>query len=293
MVQRPASWNPGGRAWPGKASVLIVLGMPTPPPDPFGDLSRGFLAQALDAARDAARSAGRHTLRYFKPGTAVEFKADRSPVTQADREAELIARDALLNAFPTHTFMGEEHGTVAGDPDFRWVVDPIDGTKSFIHGVPLYSTLVGLQVKGRPAVGVIYLPATDDVVFAAAGGGCFWNDAPCRVSPVDRLADALVLCSDVTMAVDRSAAYLTLARQGKYSRTWGDAYGYFLVATGRAEVMLDPAMSPWDCCAILPVIAEAGGWCSAWDGTVTIDGGDLFACNANLADAVRPVLAAG
>lgn len=244
----------------------------------------------LDTAVAAAKLAGRHTLNFFGRGTAVEFKADQSPVTQADKEAELIVRDEILKAFPAHSVLGEEHGTVAGDPDYQWVIDPIDGTKSFIHGVPLYSTLVGLQVKGKPAVGVIYLPATDDIVFAATGLGCFHNDAPTNVSTVDTLADALICCSDVVMALDRSDAYLTLARQCKYSRTWGDAYGYYLVATGRAEVMLDPEMNPWDCAAIIPVIQEAGGWCSDWSGHPRIDGGDLFATNAKLAKQVQHVL---
>ena len=251
------------------------------------------LPQLLDAAVTAARLAGDHTLKFFKPAAAgslsVEFKADKSPVTRADREAELIARDSLLGAFPTHTFMGEEHGTVAGDPDYQWVVDPIDGTKSFIHGVPLYGTLVGLQIKGKPAVGVIYLPATNDIVFAATGHGCFHNDAPAKVSAVDRLEDALILTSGVMPAMARPALP-TLMRQCRISRTWGDAYGYHLVATGRAEIMADPKMNPWDCAAVIPVIQEAGGWCGSWAGEVTIDGGDLFATNAKLAGQVRQAL---
>lgn len=246
--------------------------------------------QLLDVAVAAAKVAGRHTLKFFNPSTAVEFKADKSPVTQADKEAELLVRDHLLAAFPTHSVLGEEHGSVAGDPDYQWVVDPIDGTKSFIHGVPLYGTLIGLQVKGVPTVGVIYLPATDDIVFAATGLGCFHNDARTKVSDVADMSDALLLCSDAVMAIERSDAFLTLARQCKYSRTWGDAYGYYLVATGRAEVMIDPAMNPWDCAAIIPVIQEAGGHCSSWAGQVTIDGGDLFAANAKLAKTVQHVL---
>jgi len=248
------------------------------------------LHELLDTAVAVAREAGKHTLKYFNPDTAVEFKADKSPVTQADKEVELLVRDRILAKFPTHSILGEEHGTIVGDPNYQWIIDPIDGTKSFIHGVPLYSTLVGLQIKGKPTVGVIYLPATDDIIFAATGLGCTHNDKPARVSSVNTMADALVLCSDPVMALDRSDAYLTLARQCKYSRTWGDAYGYYLVATGRAEVMIDPAMNPWDCAAIIPVIQEAGGWCSAWSGQVTIDGGDLFACNAKLAGQVKHVL---
>jgi histidinol phosphatase-like enzyme (inositol monophosphatase family) len=247
------------------------------------------LQHLLDTAIVAAKLAGQHTLKFFNTGTAVEFKADNSPVTQADREAELIVRQHLLDVFPTHSILGEEHGTIAGDPDYQWVIDPIDGTKSFIYGVPLYSTLIGLQVKGRPTVGVIYLPATDDMVFAATGLGAFHNGAAARVSTVGQLSQALILTSDINNAFDRPPLP-QLAKQCRISRTWGDAYGYYLVATGRAEIMADPIMSPWDCAAIIPVIQEAGGWCSRWAGEVTIDGGDLFACNAALAGPVKATL---
>jgi len=260
-------------------------------------LSSPSLEHLLEVAINAARLAGQHTLRFFERGSAkamnLEFKADRSPVTAADREAEEIVRDRILRDFPTHSILGEEHGTHTGDARYQWVIDPIDGTKSFIHGVPLYSTLVGLQIDGVPQVGVIYIPTSDDMLAAATGMGCRWNDGVARVSPVSTLDNALLLCSDSVMAIDRSDAYLKLARQCKYSRTWGDAYGYFLVATGRAEIMLDPMMNPWDCCAIIPVLTEAGGWCSAWNGDVSINGGDLFACNDALKDVVKPVLRDG
>jgi histidinol phosphatase-like enzyme (inositol monophosphatase family) len=256
------------------------------------------LERLLEVAVEAARLAGDHTLQYFKRSgqgdlVGLEFKADRTPVTVADKEAELIVRDHLLRAFPTHSILGEEHGTVEGDPRYQWVVDPIDGTKSFIHGVPLYGTLIGLQIDNVPTVGVIYIPALGEMVAAATGLGCTWNGRPTRVSKVDRLDDALLCCSDAVMAVDRSDTFLDLARKCRYSRTWGDAYGYFLVATGRADIMVDPKMSPWDCAAIIPVIREAGGWCSSGAGEVTIHGNDLFACNAALAPQVREMLARG
>ena len=250
------------------------------------------LSHLLDVATAAAKIAGQHTLQYFNPDTKVEFKADNTPVTRADREAELLVRDHLLAAFPTHSILGEEHGTIAGDPDYRWVIDPIDGTKSFVHGVPLYGTLIGLQVKGRPTVGVIYLPVSGDVLCAATGLGCFHNDAPAKVSAVDKIEQALILTSGLVPAIKRPQL-MDLAEQCRISRTWGDAYGYFMVATGRAEIMADPKMSPWDCAAVIPVIQEAGGWCSAWNGDVTIDGGDLFACNDKLAEAVKGALAGG
>ncbi len=251
------------------------------------------LKQFLEIATEAAYLAGRHTLNYFNHRVAVELKADQTPVTRADKEAEQIVRDFLLKQYPTHSILGEEHGTIEGDPDFQWVIDPIDGTKSFIHGVPLYTTLIGLQIRNQPAVGVIYAPVLNEIVAAATGHGCRFNDEPCRVSDVSELSKALVCTSDAMMAIERSDAFATLARQCKYARTWGDGYGYLLVATGRAEVMVDPKMSPWDVCALIPVIEEAGGVCTSWKGDRTIHGGDLYACNANLAKQVSDILRAG
>ncbi len=247
----------------------------------------------LQIATEAARLAGDHTLKYFNRGVDVELKSDSSPVTQADREAELIARDCILKHCPTHSILGEEHGSIEGDPDYQWVIDPIDGTKSFIHGVPLYTTLIGLQIKNQPAVGVIYAPALNEIVSAATGLGATWNGKPCHVSKTATLERSLILCSDAIMAIDRSDAFINLARKCKYNRTWGDAYGYLLVATGRAEIMLDPAMNPWDCAAIIPVITEAGGHCTSWKGETTIHGGDLYACNAKLTDQVIAILKNG
>ncbi len=247
----------------------------------------------LAVAVEAATQAGQHTLKYFNQGVAVELKSDQSPVTRADREAELIVRDYILKQFPTHSILGEEHGTVEGDPDYQWVIDPIDGTKSFIHGVPLFTTLVGLQIKNEPAIGVIYAPALGEIVAAARGHGCTWNGKPCRVSDVSDLSRSLVCTSDAFMAIDRSDAFPDLAKRCKYARTWGDAYGYLLVATGRAEIMIDAKMSPWDVCALIPVIEEAGGVCTSWKGARTIHGGDLFACNAKLAGEVGAALRIG
>lgn len=251
------------------------------------------LNDLLHVATEAARLGGTHTLKYFNQSCTIELKSDRTPVTQADREAESLIRDFILQQFPDHSILGEEHGTVQGNPDYQWVIDPIDGTKSFIHGVPLYTTLVGLQIRQQPKVGVIFAPAIHEMVAAATGLGCRFNDQPCRVSDVSELSHALICVSDAFMALDRSDAFETLARRCKYARTWGDAYGYLLVATGRCEIMLDPKMSPWDVCALIPVIEEAGGVCTSWTGQRTIHGGDLFASNANLAPIVKSVLQKG
>ncbi|CAA9426656.1 MAG: Histidinol-phosphatase [alternative form], partial [uncultured Phycisphaerae bacterium] len=136
------------------------------------------LRELLDVAADAAYLAGRRTLAYFNTGVEVETKADDTPVTRADREAEQLIRDLIAERYPHHAVVGEEGGETAGDPDHKWIIDPIDGTKSFIHGVPMYGVMVGVEVRGEPAVGAVYLPGTDELVAAATGLGVTHNGRP-------------------------------------------------------------------------------------------------------------------
>ncbi|MBP8252020.1 MAG: histidinol-phosphatase [Herpetosiphon sp.] len=250
------------------------------------------LEQLLDVARQAAYLGGRRTLAYFNTGVAVETKSDETPVTRADREAETVIRDYINQHFPDHAIIGEEHGEQRGSADYRWIIDPIDGTKSFIHGVPIYGVLIGVEVANQPSVGVVYLPALDEMVSAATGLGCWWNGRRAHVSTVERLADATILTTSVTSCMKRSDAYEKLAAQTKLQRGWGDCYGYVLVATGRAEIMIDPAMNPWDCAPMLPIMREAGGHFAAWDGTPTIWGKDAFATNDALYAEVAAALKA-
>ena len=161
------------------------------------------LRELLSVASDAAYIAGRRTLAYFNAEVAVEHKADDTPVTRADREAELVIRERISRFFPDHSIVGEEHGETRGNPDYKWIIDPIDGTKSFIHGVPLYGVLIGVEVRGRASVGVIYAPGTDELVAAADGLGCTWNGRTCRVSQVSKLEDATVLAGSITRAIAR------------------------------------------------------------------------------------------
>jgi len=249
------------------------------------------LRELLDVAGEAARAGGRRTLPYFNAGTAVEWKDDGSPLTQADREAERAIRQTIGRAFPDHGILGEEEGETAGSAPYRWIVDPLDGTRTFVRGVPLYGTLVGVEVRGEPAVGVVYLPALDELVAAARGLGCTWNGRPCRVSGTDRLDEALVAVTDERNARRRSDAYAKLAEATALQRTWADCYGYVLVATGRAEVAVDPVMNVWDCAALLPVVEEAGGRFTDWHGRRTIHGGDAVATNGRLHDRVLALLA--
>ena len=210
------------------------------------------LRDILDFAMDAAWQAGRITLRYFQTGVAVEQKADESPVTAADRDAETKLRELIATRFPDDGIVGEEHGDKAGTTGRRWIVDPIDGTKSFVHGVPLYGVMVGVEVDGDPAVGVVHFPALNEMICAATGLGCMWNGRAARVSEVSDMKDATVILTDSVHLHGRDEAIARICSRAKLVRGWGDCYGYMLVATGRAEVMLDPVMSVWDCAALAP-----------------------------------------
>jgi histidinol phosphatase-like enzyme (inositol monophosphatase family) len=239
-------------------------------------------ADLLEVAVAAAQAGGERTLAHFNVGTAVDWKADGSPVTAADREAEAVMRRIIAAAFPAHAILGEEEGETPGAADTRWIIDPLDGTRTFVRGVPLYGTLVGVEVAGEPVVGVIHLPALGETVAAARGLGCTWNGRPCRVSAVDRLDRALVVVTEERAARARSGAWDRLVARSELQRTWADCYGYALVATGRAEVALDPIMNVWDCAALLPVVEEAGGRFTDWSGRRTIRGGEAVATNAAL-----------
>jgi histidinol-phosphatase len=238
----------------------------------------------LGFAIDAAWQAGQQTLAHFQTGVAVEQKADTSPVTIADRGAEELLRRLIESRFPDHTIVGEEFGETDRDSIYHWIIDPIDGTRSFVHGVPLYGVLIGLEVAGEMVVGVAHFPGLREMVAAAKGEGCRWNGRPAHVSNVSRLDQALVVYSDCAdfAAYGQAEAWARLQRATHIQRGWGDCYGHCLVATGRAEVMLDPIMNAWDCAALLPILQEAGGTFTDWDGNATIYSGNAFSTNGTL-----------
>ena len=246
-----------------------------------------------DFAAELAWQAGKLTLRYFQTGITTDFKADDSPVTIADREAERLMRQMIEARYPHHSILGEEEGETRPGASHRWILDPIDGTKTFVRGVPLYAVLVGLEQEGLPAVGAVNIPAMGDFLVAAQGQGCQWNGRRAQVSQVGSLSEALLLSTDTeSMArFDREAEYRRLVAATKMQRTWGDAYGYVLVATGRAEVMLDARMSVWDCAALLPVVQEAGGQFTDWHGTPTIHNEEAIATNGLLHEGVLRLIA--
>ena len=194
--------------------------------------------------------------------------------------------------FPDHGILGEEFGETNPGARYRWILDPIDGTKSFVQGVPFYGVLIGLERGNEPVVGVCYLPALNELVAAAQGQGCTLNGRRVHVSSVPDIADAVLLASDAESfgAYGRATSYDSLRAQAKFTRTWGDCYGHVLVATGRAEVMLDPVMNVWDCAALLPIVQEAGGTFTDWYGTPTIHGGSAVSTNRRLLPEVMRAL---
>ncbi len=243
----------------------------------------------LDFAIDAAWQAGRLTLQYFQASFDVELKGDQSPVTIADQGAEQLLRRLIMEKFPDHAIVGEEFGAEHNaNAPFRWILDPIDGTRSFIRGVPLYATLVGLEIEGEMAVGVANFPALNELVAAATGLGSTWNGRPCRTTSVDRLSGALACYTDsesfARHGKEERWSKITAAVQTQ--RGWGDAYGHCLVATGRAEAMFDPIMSVWDCAALVPILQEAGGTFTDWQGNTTAYGREAISTNGHLLDEI-------
>lgn len=224
----------------------------------------------LAFAIELAVAAGTSTLDLFQDAALrVQRKGDGTPVTAADLAAETLVRQRLAERFPEDGVMGEEHTDTSGTSGRTWVVDPIDGTKAFTKGVPLYATLIALIDEHGPAIGVIHLPGLRETVAAGRGLGATFNDAPCRVSEHDELNGAYCMTSGFSYwpeeALDR------VLHSPLVLRTWGDAYGYALVATGRAEAMVDPLANPWDVAPMAVIIPEAGGSFTSIDGSTGRD----------------------
>ena len=271
-------------------------------PEVRGSLAGRYAAgELMDVARELALGAGELTLRHFGEVLAAETKADGTPVTRADREVEAFLREEIGRRFPGHSILGEEFGEEQGVEPVRWILDPIDGTRSFMKGVPLYAVLVGVEVAGAPVAGVVHLPALGETVAAARGGGCRWwpsGGGPpreARVSGTGVLPDATVLVTDpAALPVSPiGVGWASLSREVSLVRGWGDAYGHILVATGRAEIMVDPVLSLWDAAPLLPVVTEAGGQFTDLGGRATIRGGSGLSTNGRMHGAVLRRLTGG
>lgn len=246
------------------------------------------LQSVLEFALDAAWQAGRITLGYFQNGIVPDRKADDSPVTIADKTSEKKIRELLTRYWPDDGIIGEEFGDQAGTSGYSWTVDPIDGTKSFVQGVPIYAVLLSLTDGKRPLVGVVHFPALNETVYAAQGNGCYWNGRRTQVSAVNTVRESVLLTSDIDgfEKHKRVEPWERLMRASYFQRTWGDAYGYALVATGRAEIMIDPWMAIWDCGPLQVVMEEAGGTFTDWKGNPTIFAGEGLATNGRVFDEV-------
>ncbi len=236
-----------------------------------------------------ARRAGAATLDWFQSSSlTVERKGDGTPVTEADRTAERLIREHIATHHPRDRIVGEEEGVTAGQSDRTWYIDPIDGTRSFVHGVPLYATLIAVEDADGMAVGVIDLPALGDTVAAGRGRGCFWNDAPTRVTEHSSIEGATLSRSDYGLTPPEINERLNASPLGL--RPWGDAYGYALVATGRLDAMLDPFVYPWDTAPMFVILSEAGGRFTDLAGTQDVSGGSGLATNGHIHEEVRSIV---
>lgn len=225
------------------------------------------MSPRLAFAIDAVVQAGRSTLAHFQNGVEVESKADETPVTVADRDAERMLRLLIERQYPDDGILGEEEGETGSAAD-RWVVDPIDGTKSFISGVPLYATLLSFERRGEAELGVCYFPALDELLYAERGQGAFWNGRPCRVSARGTIAGAVIASSGHVGIAKRGLmnGYTKMAEAALATRTWCDAYSHALVATGRVEAMIDATVQRWDISPLSVIVREAGGVFTNLDG---------------------------
>ncbi len=267
-------------------------------------MSDSELDKRLALANEIAVAAGKLTLKFFRTDRfEVIRKGDGSPLTVADQEAETFLRQQISDAFPDDAIVGEEFGQQEGDSGYGWILDPIDGTKSFISGVPLYGTMIGIERTidssdmRESVIGSVYLPGIDEGIFASKGSGA-WHfsgsgkPVAASVSKTSTLADSVLVTSQVETFGERDAmdVYHRLAESVYFSRTWGDVFGYLLVATGRVEVMIDPVLNIWDAAAVQPIIEEAGGRFTDWHGVSRIDAGDAIGSNGLVHNSVLAIL---
>lgn len=254
--------------------------MSTPLTSPEG------LREFLEFGRDIAQEAGWLTLKYFGKNLEVMSKKDSSPVTEADLEAEKLLRSLISERYPDHGILGEEfearEASTSSGPQYQWVLDPIDGTKSFVHGIPLYTNLIALLEDGQPILGIINNPALEELTWAAVGSGAWMNGNPIRVSDCKDLSKAWLQVTDPTDLLRRhpDAAYELIKSVG-YTRTWADGHGYAMLARGKADIMLDPIVSLWDVACLKPIVEEAGGRFSDLQGLSKL-GTSCLASNGHL-----------
>ena len=270
--------------------------------DPFMPTTPGpdhqALASRVSLMRALADRAGTVAMRHFQSSSlAVRAKSDASPVTEADLEIESVLRGQIRADFPEDGLLGEEHGAEEGTSGFRWVIDPIDGTVSFAAGVPLFGTLIGIELSRGATreivAGICAMPALGESVWAARGQGAWWERrgadgatqrTEARVRNAVPLAEALVCTTGLEYfeRAGRTDALVAVARAARRVRGWSDCYGGMLVATGRADAWFDPVMNPWDSGPFPVIFEEAGGAFTDWHGRADIHGGSAIAAAPEL-----------
>jgi histidinol-phosphatase len=251
-----------------------------------------------DLAVHAAQDAGRVALGYFPDIQSAAFadqiiwKSDKSPVTVADRSAEKHLRDVLLAAFPSDGFLGEEYGDRPGTSDYRWIVDPIDGTRSFVRGIPHWATLVGLEYRGEAIAGVAVEPVANRTYRALRGDGTYRDDQRVHVSAVHRLDESLMFYSSLSWFIraGKQDEFLRLVTLTQRQRGFGDYYGHLLVAQGSGEFMVEYGVHPWDVAALKPIVEEAGGTFTDWSGKPTIHAPDCVSSNGKMHEQVLAIM---
>ena len=245
-----------------------------------------------DLAVTVAQEAGAVAFGHFNSALEVELKQDASPVTLADRQTEALLRSRLLAAFPGDGFLGEESGAQAGSTGFRWIIDPIDGTRNFVRGIPLWATLVGLEYQGEQIAGIAYVPALGLLYRALRGDGTYCGERRICVSNIDALGDSLMFYSSLSWFIKAGyqQTFEKLAQLVQRQRGFGDFYGFVLVAQGSGEIMVEYGVHPWDVAAIRVIVEEAGGRFSNWDGAQDINRPDVLVSNGKLHNLALDVL---
>lgn len=246
----------------------------------------------MHTARQAAEAGGRAALRYFKTQLEVEHKTDDSPVTEADKQSEAAILAAIQLKFPSHSILAEESGRLDGDPEFRWIIDPIDGTRGFIRGGQFWGALIGVEHKGQLVAGSMCLPALDRSYWAGKGLGCFRNGIRLQVSPVKSLSDATLSLGEMQnlLRPPHQQAVLNLIQSVASTRGYGDPGGLFMVLEGLADVWLEAGVKPWDLAHAKILIEEAGGTYSDFNGEPSIEGGTAIASNGHLHQTILETL---
>ncbi len=238
-----------------------------------------------------AVESGKIIKEYFRSGVGVELKADFSPVTIADKKAEEIIRNMILKEFPNHGILGEEFGNENPNAEYKWIIDPIDGTKSFIHGMITFGTLIALVKNNQPVLGVINQPILNDFLIGD-NRSTELNGTKVKVRKTEKLEEALLLTTDhLNIAkYQNGQKFDDLIKKVKLYRTWGNCFGYYLVATGYADIMTDPIMSVWDTAALIPVIKGAGGIITDFKGNDALENNSVIAASPSIHSEVIKLL---